>query len=83
SERVEEALWTAMNALEEIAALAQRMSRHAEQRNQASIARRFEARAASVRQRAEIIRQVLQSGDGGGASEFEPVRRAPDLAREE
>jgi two-component system chemotaxis response regulator CheB len=75
SERVEEALWTAMNALDEIASLSQRLSRRAQQRNQPGVARRFQERAENVRQRAEIIRRVLQSGDG--------AEDAPELAREE
>ncbi|MDC0710923.1 chemotaxis protein CheB [Stigmatella sp. ncwal1] len=56
------ALWAAVRSLEENAALARRMARHARDRNHAHSALRYEARAREVEHQALLIRQVVMSG---------------------
>jgi two-component system chemotaxis response regulator CheB len=62
SEALEDALWSALRALEESGTLADRMARRARENNQNLVAMRYEKRAKSVKQQAEIIRQVLLQG---------------------
>lgn len=62
SEALEDALWSALRALEESGALAHRMARRARENNQNLIATRYEERARSTQQQSEIIRQVLLKG---------------------
>jgi two-component system chemotaxis response regulator CheB len=59
SEGVEVALWTARRALEERAALCQRIARRLNRRNGRSLSARFTEQAAEARRRAEILRQIL------------------------
>lgn len=73
---LEDALWTALRALEENAALARRLCARAQERGHSLAASRFEVQAAEASQRAEIVRQALlrgqvlaaESGAGGEAS---------------
>jgi two-component system chemotaxis response regulator CheB len=60
---LDEALWTALRALEESGDLAARLSARAQQRGHAISADRFAHQAASARERAEIVRQVLLRPD--------------------
>lgn len=62
SEALEEALWIAMRALEESAALADRMAERAQERGHALAATRFGEQAQDARQRAAIIRRALIKG---------------------
>jgi two-component system, chemotaxis family, protein-glutamate methylesterase/glutaminase len=64
---LENALWTAMRALEESAELANRLVRRASGKGNTSVANTFRRNAEVYRQRAEVIRQVLREGlpDGG------------------
>lgn len=62
SEALEDALWSALRALEESGALVHRMARRARENNQHLIATRYEERARSTQQQAELIQQVLLKG---------------------
>ena len=62
SESLEEALWIAMRALEESAALADRLAERAQGRDHALAAVRFGEQAQDARHRAGIIRQALLKG---------------------
>lgn len=59
---LETALWMALRALEEKAALAHRIATHAQQRNHAALAGRFEEQQRDSEQHAEIIRRLLLNG---------------------
>jgi two-component system, chemotaxis family, protein-glutamate methylesterase/glutaminase len=65
-ETLEDALWAALRALEEQAALARRLAGRARDRGQRRVADRFSARADAARGRTELIRQALTDGDGRG-----------------
>jgi two-component system, chemotaxis family, protein-glutamate methylesterase/glutaminase len=60
---LEGALWAAVRSLEESAALARRMARHARERNHGHSARRYDERAREVEHQARIIRQAATSGE--------------------
>jgi two-component system chemotaxis response regulator CheB len=59
SEALDEALWTALRALEENAALARRLTARAHERNHPSAAARFDRRAQEAERHAASIRRVL------------------------
>lgn len=59
SDALEEALWSAMRALEENAALTRRIAERARKRDQHTIVKRYEEKEQLAQQRAEVIRQVL------------------------
>jgi two-component system chemotaxis response regulator CheB len=65
TEALEGALWTALRALEEGAALARRMASHARQSNHLRTAEVFDQRAAMQAQRADLVRQTLANGPAG------------------
>lgn len=56
---VEEALWSALRALEEKASLSRRLADRARQHNQHGVVERFEEQAASASQHANILRDIL------------------------
>jgi two-component system, chemotaxis family, protein-glutamate methylesterase/glutaminase len=56
------ALWAAYRALEERAALVERMKERMRERGQASLAQRYHEQMHETRQRAELIRRVLLMG---------------------
>ncbi len=60
---LEEALWTAMKTLDENARLAKRLADSERVRGHAWLTRRFEQREREARDRAEVIRRFLASGD--------------------
>lgn len=62
-ESLEFALWAAVRALEERAALAYRLAQRAGERGQSRTTRYFEQRGRDAEQRAELIRQVLLRDD--------------------
>jgi len=62
SENLEEALWVALRALEESAAMAERLHSRAAERGHVLSAQRFESQATGARHRAKIIHDVLQVG---------------------
>jgi len=64
-EMVDSALWAAVRALEESAALAQRMARSARERNHHQTARRYEERARATGQQALAVRRVATHGTTG------------------
>lgn len=66
SEALEEALWSAFRALEEKAALAQRIATQARDRNRIISAERFEEQEQDARQRAALVRQLLLKDNGNG-----------------
>ena len=59
SEALEAALWTALRALEEKAALAHRLTARARERDLSQAARRFEEQARDAEERAGLIRKAL------------------------
>ncbi len=63
----EEAMWNALRALEEKAALTKRMAQRAANQNQRYSAQRFEEQANVAHERAAILRELLlKGGDGNG-----------------
>lgn len=62
SQNLEDALWVALRALEESAALAGRLQERAKQRGHGMAAQRFGEQAADAHERAAIIRQALIGG---------------------
>ncbi len=66
AEALEEALWNALRALEEKAALASRLGTRARNHNQYFSATRFEEQAKAAQDRATLVRDLLLSGDGNG-----------------
>lgn len=69
SEALEEALWTALRALEERAALARRMVQGARDRNRNQLAKRFDLQQKDAQERAAIIRQVILKGEAFPSAE--------------
>jgi two-component system chemotaxis response regulator CheB len=78
SERLEEALWSAVRALEEKVALAYRMAARSRQRNDMRAAGLFEKRAQITDQQAATLRQVLLNGreDAMSAAEDAAMKEA-------
>jgi two-component system chemotaxis response regulator CheB len=71
---LEGALWAALRALEEQAALANRMAVHAREQGHGKSAKRFEIRASSVQQQAAMVRDALRRGLASPADEsVEPL----------
>ena len=64
SESLESALWVALRALKESAALAHRLTERAREQGHVRAAQRFAEQAADADQRAALIRDVLLSGKG-------------------
>lgn len=62
SQNLEEALWTALRALEESASMAERLQSRAAQRGHGLSAKQFGNQAQDARHRARIIHDVLQGG---------------------
>ena len=62
---VEEALWTALRALQERAQLSQRMAQRLGERGAAKSRARFEEYASDARRQAELIRRVLAGAEPG------------------
>lgn len=69
SEAQEAALWSALRALEEKAALIERMAIQARDRNQPFSAKHFEKQAQDLRQRAILVRQIILKDEGDGQLE--------------
>ncbi|MCT7948814.1 chemotaxis protein CheB [Ancylothrix sp. C2] len=65
-EALEEALWTALRALEESASLSRRMAKRARERNQERMALNYENQAGETQERAKVIRDVLLKNKGNG-----------------
>lgn len=65
AEAVEDALWSALRALEEKAALAKRMADRARDRASLFSAKHFEEQSQDLKERAAVIRQlIIKEGDG-------------------
>lgn len=62
SERIEEALWAGYRALEESAALSDKLATMAEARGSRAIARRYRARHQEAVERAKTLRAALEAG---------------------
>ncbi|OWY66658.1 chemotaxis protein CheB [cyanobacterium TDX16] len=67
SESLEDALWSALRALEEKAALTQRLGNRARDRQQSYSARRFEEQARAAHQQATLVRQLILKSDSNGS----------------
>lgn len=65
-EALEEALWTALRALEESASLSRRMAKRARERNQEAMALKYETQARETQEQASVIRDVLLKKKGNG-----------------
>ncbi|MBE9189899.1 chemotaxis protein CheB [Gloeocapsopsis crepidinum LEGE 06123] len=66
SEALEEALWNALRALEEKAALSQRLATQARDRDRPYSAQRFQTQGDDAQARATLVRQLLLKGEGNG-----------------
>ncbi len=62
---IEEALWSALRALQEQSSLAARVAKNARLRSNHLVASRFERRIQDLDQRASVIRKLLQNGITG------------------
>jgi len=69
---VETALWSALRALEELAALAQNMAQRAAQRGNDPIARKFADQARECESDARLIREVLLAKRGENTESVQP-----------
>ena len=85
AEQLEEALWTALRALQESAALAHRIAERYQRQGQAAMQARFEQQARDAHSRAEVIRRVLLSradtvdvGPAGANGDPEAAQRLPE-----
>lgn len=74
SETLDTALWTALRALEENAALSLQLAGRMRRRRNETGARRFEVQAQVAHRNAETIRSVLKQERGAGSNERPPVR---------
>ncbi|HSC03248.1 MAG TPA: chemotaxis protein CheB [Solirubrobacteraceae bacterium] len=77
ADEVEGALWAAIRALADRAALLQRMAQQAEKRGQPRSARRFRRQSQAASEQAEIVRQALAGAAGT------TLRRVVDTDEEE
>ncbi|WP_026731983.1 chemotaxis protein CheB [Fischerella sp. PCC 9605] len=66
SDALEDALWSALRALEEKSSLARRMAKRMRDRHQNLSVQRLEQEAQDCEQRAEVIREVLLKKNGRG-----------------
>ncbi len=62
AEQLDQALWTALRALEENASLTHALARRARKRGNTSLAEKYERDAHTAHRRAEVIRDALLSG---------------------
>lgn len=76
TDAVEDALWTALNILQESAQMSERMAAESRQRNRQYAATHFEAMAREKWERADILRHVLLNSK----NEAPPSVAAPDEA---
>lgn len=67
SEQLEDALWNALRALEEKAALTERMADRARDLQQAYSSRKFAEQAQAARRRATLVRQLILKSDNNGS----------------
>jgi two-component system chemotaxis response regulator CheB len=66
TEQVEEALWTALQVLNERASLSRRTAQRLEHRGNSMVAERFRAAASESDRLAEVVSSVLRIGENGG-----------------
>ncbi|AFZ29692.1 CheB methylesterase [Gloeocapsa sp. PCC 7428] len=66
SEALEEALWNALRALEEKAALSQRLANQARDRNRPYSAQRFQTQGEEAQAQAKLVRNLLLKGEDNG-----------------
>ncbi|MGI4787669.1 MAG: chemotaxis protein CheB [Janthinobacterium lividum] len=77
SDNLEEALWVALRALEESAAMAERLQERAADRGHVLSAQRFSEQAGDARQRARIIHDVLTGGQIIADTELRSAKNEP------
>lgn len=80
SEALEEALYMALNTLEESRLMAERLAAEAHGRDHGRVAQRFEYRARDAQRRAEVIRQALLGEDAAASSDV-TAAQAPAESR--
>ena len=68
TKNMEEALWSALRALEEKSALSQKMAERARDNKRTLSAKRFQEQRDDCQQRAALIRKLLLNSDGNGLS---------------
>jgi hypothetical protein len=73
AEAVEDALWMAANILQESAQVAERLAREAHQRNSPYVALRLEERAREKLRHAEVLRNLLLSGNSPAVRDVEQM----------
>jgi two-component system chemotaxis response regulator CheB len=80
TDSVDRALWAALRALEERAALTRKLSLRAKSLKHASVARAFEDRAAAAEEHAATMREILSSRS---STHVVPDHTDPDAERPE
>jgi two-component system chemotaxis response regulator CheB len=80
SETLEQALWIALNTLNESALMAERLAKEARERNHRRVAERFDEKVRRNQQGAAMIQQVLESGEAAAAKDTALARREEDAA---
>jgi two-component system, chemotaxis family, protein-glutamate methylesterase/glutaminase len=73
AETLESALWSAFRILHENAALARRLSERARGNNHLQVAEKFARKSRVAEEQAELIRELLLSGEIKGGEEAEAV----------
>lgn len=79
SDALEVALWTALRALEESAALAERVVARLRKRGSNGAAERFAVQSREASRRAALIRNVLLQGEPGDKTEVSAREGEPEL----
>jgi two-component system chemotaxis response regulator CheB len=74
---VEHALWSALRALEEQAAVRRRMAERAISKGRTSIADRYQERARELEKQAQQVRNLVLAGVGAADAAEEPVPEEP------
>jgi two-component system, chemotaxis family, protein-glutamate methylesterase/glutaminase len=75
STELEAALWAAVRTLEESATISRRLAERSRAGGAVAAARRFEARQEDAARRADVVRQAIETFDGG-----EPVNESTEAA---
>ena len=77
AQMVEHALWSALRALEEQAAVRRRMAERAMSKDLTSLAARYQERARELERQAQQVRNLVLAGVGAEEAPEEPVPEKP------
>jgi two-component system, chemotaxis family, protein-glutamate methylesterase/glutaminase len=78
SEALEDALWMALNTLEESALMAERLATEAMERRHNYVAARFTEKARESRRRADVIRQVIATAEAPATIDEDALSDQPE-----